>query len=136
MKERKRFLLIVIGLLVMSCSSERPWIGTYALEVTEENKEAVEMFKEMNLVWPEITLKEDGSFLVLKTEGNARLTGTYTVEGTTITLKMGDVAGEPPKGKYAEPHTAEFRDDFKILMMEGPDKERWVRKEINEAFMK
>ena len=134
---RIRFLLLLIVVLSVSvCSSERPWIGTYALEVTDENKEMVDMFKEMDMVWPEITFNNDGTFQLFKTEGNVKITGTYTVDGTTMNLQALDVGGKPPDGKYAKPHAAEFTDSFQVLMMEGLDKEKWVRKEVNEAFLK
>ena len=124
-------------LLVMACKSgPSPWLGTYALEITEENMEMYEMFQEMEMTWPEITLNEDGTFLTIKTEGNVQIKGTYTVERTTLTIQATEVDGQPPDGKYAAPHSAEFKEDFMILMMEGPDRERWVRKETNEAFLK
>lgn len=136
MRASSIFIIAILFLMSFSCSSERPWIGTYALEITKENKEDVEMFKEMGLVWPEITLNSDGTFITLKTEGNIKITGTYTVKGNTLTLKTLEYDGKPPEGKYAELYSADFKDDFNILMMQGPDKERWVRKEVNEAFMK
>ena len=124
-------------LLVMACKSgPSPWLGTYALEITEENKEMYEMFREMEMTWPEITLNEDGTFLTVKTEGNVQIQGTYTVEGSILTIQATDVGGKSPEGKYAEPHSAEFKEDFKVLMMEGPDRERWIRKEANEAILK
>jgi len=135
MKIRMSLFLLVAFLVAMSCSSERSWIGTYALEITEETKEAYEMFQEMEMIWPEITLNEDVTFLLLKTEGHVKISGTYTVEETTLILQALDVGGKPPEGKYAEPHSAEFTDGYQVLMMEGPDKERWVRKEVNEAFL-
>ena len=133
-----RMLIFIIGivLLVIGCSSEQPWIGTYGLEITPENKDAYEMFQEMEMVWPEITLKEDGTFLLLKTEGNVKITGTYAVKDARITLKALTYGGASPEGKVAESHTADFVDNYQVLMMEGPGKERWIRKEVNEAASK
>ncbi len=136
MKIPKMLFFLGILLMVVGCTSDRPWIGTYALEITEENKDMYDMFLEMGMVWPEITLNEDGTFITHKTEGGVKISGTYTVEGTTLTIHAQDVGGDEPEGKYAEPHSALFKEDFQVLMMEGPDKEKWVRKEANASFLK
>jgi hypothetical protein len=136
MKIPKMLFIAGIVLVVIGCTSDRPWIGTYALEITEESKEMYDMFLEMGMVWPEITLNEDGTFVTHKTEGGVKISGTYTVEGSTLTIYAQEVGGKEPEGKYAEPHKAPFEDNFQVLMMEGPDRERWVRKEANTAFLK
>jgi len=136
MKRCLQILTVVSMIFACTAKSEKPWIGTYALEITTENKEMFEMFPEMDMVWPEITLNEDGTFLILKTEGNSKIKGTYEIKSVTLTIHAKDVDGKPPESKYAKPHTAQFKDDFAVLMLEGPDKERWVRKEVNEAFLK
>jgi len=131
-------LIFVSGILVfvLSASAEKPWIGTYSLEITEKNKEMFEMFQEMEMTWPEITFKEDGTFLLKKTEGNSKITGKYTVKDTTLTIHATEVDGKPPEGNYKKSHSVEFRKEFNILMFEGADKEKWVKKEVNEAFLK
>ncbi|MFH1942630.1 MAG: hypothetical protein ABIL68_11070 [bacterium] len=136
MKMRATIIFMGIILLFGCGSKPKVWVGTYALEITEETRETYDMFAEMNMQWPEITLNADGTFTILKTEGRAKITGTYKVDGKTLTVMAARVDGRPPEGKYATPYTAEFRDDFKTLMLEGPDSESWVQKEVNDAFLK
>jgi hypothetical protein len=133
-----RAIAVFMGtILFFGCGSKpKVWIGTYALKITDKTRETYDMFQEMNMQWPEITLNADGTFTMLKTEDRMTITGTYKVDGTTLTITAVRVNGQPPEGKYADPHTAEFKDDFQILMMEGLESEPWVRKEMNDAFLK
>ena len=123
--------------LLLGCANKtKPYVGTYALEITDESREVYDMFKDMDMPWPEITFNEDGTFVFYKTEGNIEIKGTYTVKGAALTLKATDVGGKPPEGMHAEPFEVEFRDNFQILLIDGSDKEPFVRKEKNEAFLK
>ena len=136
MKRWILFLVLSTLVFILSSSAQEPWIGTYSLELTEKNVEMYEMFQEMNMTWPEITLKENGTFLLKKTEENTKITGKYSVKDSTLTIEATKVNGKPPEGIYTKSHSVIFRQEFNILMFEGTDKEKWVKKEVNEAFLK
>jgi hypothetical protein len=125
--------IFIVSLFFFGFTSERPWVGTYTLEIKEENREMFEMFQDLNMVWPEIALHEDGTFLLKKTEGNMVITGTYSVEGSTLTLRATACNDEPPSGIYAKPYIAEFKEKYRVLLMDGPDKEPWILQETEKT---
>ena len=132
----RTIILFSIGLFFICCAKkDTPWIGTYALELTAENKEMYEMFQEMQMLWPEITLNADGTFTLLRTEGGAKIHGTFEVNDNTLTITASDIDGKQPRGKFGTPYSSEFKDNFQVLMFEGADKEQWVKKEANAAFL-
>ena len=122
------FMFCVLTAFSFSHGSDKPWIGTYQLEITDQNREMAAMFKDMDMYWPEISLHADSTFILLKSEGNTKITGTYTIQKTTLMIIALKVGGQPPEGIFAKPYSVEFKNDFQVLMFEGPEKEKWVKK--------
>ena len=135
MKMRTIILLSISLFLICCTKTDKPWIGTYALELTAENKEMYDMFQEMEMLWPEITLNKDGTFTLLRTEGGAKIHGTFEVKDNTLTITASDIDGKRPRGKYGTPYSSDFKENFEVLMFEGAGKERWVKKEVNAVFL-
>jgi hypothetical protein len=57
------------------------------------------------------------------------------VKDNTLTITASDIDGKQPRGKYGTPYSSDFKDNFQVLMFEGAEKERWVKKEVNAAFL-
>ena len=134
MRSESLYLLGVIFLLTVALPGISPasgdeigeaWLGTYTMEVKEDEQEIYDMLKEMGVAWPSITFKEDGTIFLVKAQGEGR--GTYTVEGSKVTLTMTEYNGQPPPGRLAEPKIGEFQDNYRVLLLKGPRGERFLK---------
>lgn len=120
------FLVCFLALSI-ECSKEKPWVGTYTLEVNEENREAYKVFQNMSLNWPTITLNEDGTYTMVKSAAESK--GTYRIKKREAILTMREYNGEPLKSRSEKPKIIHFNEDYRGFLMEGYDRDRWIRKE-------
>lgn len=120
-------LLVCFLALSIECSREKPWVGTYTLEVNEENREAYEVFQNMSLNWPAITLNEDGTYTMVKSAVESG--GTYCMQNHEAILTMKEYNGEPLESPSEKPRIIHFNEDYGGFLMEGYDRDRWIRKE-------
>jgi hypothetical protein len=121
--------IFLVGFFALSieCSREKSWVGTYTLEVNEENREVYNVLQNMGLNWPTITLNADGTYTMVKSAVESK--GTYRIQKRKATLTMTEYNGEPLKSRSEKPRIIHFNEDYRGFLMEGYDRDRWVRKE-------
>jgi len=126
----KRMKLGLVGLLfisisIMYCSREKPWLGTYMLVVTDENREVFEALKNANKPWPHVTILEDGTFTLIQPQDAG--SGIYRVEGAQLIMTLTEYNGSLPPGNLAQSKTIESKDNFQFIMFEGPGGNPWIK---------
>jgi hypothetical protein len=128
MKKGKLGIIVILLILISVnyCSQkEKPWVGTYMLMVSDENREVFDALKEANRPWPHVNIMEDGTFTLFQPQASG--SGVYRVEGTQLIMTLTEYNGNPPSGNLAQRKTIETKNNFQYIMFEGPNGEPWIK---------
>ena len=123
---KKWIVLFTLCVLVLiACSRQKPWIGTYMLVVNDENRDVFNTFQQMNTPWPHVELFEDGKFTLIQPQHSG--SGVYRVEGDKLIMTLTEYNGVPPLGNLAQSKTIETRENFMYILFEGPNNPPWIK---------
>lgn len=108
----------LLGLLVVGgCGSSNAMVGTWKMEITPEVQkqidEAKKVMPDMKLPEMTMTFKADNTVDATMTMGDTKNTasGTYSIDGKNLKVKMTTEDGKPSKNSREE--TATLSDDMK-----------------------
>ncbi len=125
MRKAAAWLFMASALFLLCGKSQKKWVGTYMLEVNDENRDVFNSFRDLNTPWPHVTLYSDGTFTLIQPRDSGR--GLYRVEGHTLIMTLTEYDGGRPPGNLAQSKTIQADPDFRFIMFEGPQGVPWIR---------